>query len=232
MGEKKTRSVQYALRWRPVCNRWRLVGNRWRLVGNRWRLVGSHQTSESACHSKKTKKKRVSVLMAPPGGTALRGDAVGKGVGRPGGPGTRRKHTHDGRDTHAPPYRSRSAPSLTGVSKSRRLLQWRGKGRAGAHTTRRTLAADQEDRHPRWNAGLLHVYTGGQAVQSAERNVARPWPIRPEVPFCQRVRHGDTRGQSTERTKAEAMQRNVATTAKQQLPDLTAPPPPPNTYTA
>ena len=55
----KTRSVQYALRWRLVgnrwrlvCNRWRLVGNRWRLVGNRWRLVGSHQTSESGCHSK------------------------------------------------------------------------------------------------------------------------------------------------------------------------------------
>ena len=37
--EKKTRSVQYALRWRPVGNRWRLVCNRWRLVGNRWRLV-------------------------------------------------------------------------------------------------------------------------------------------------------------------------------------------------
>ena len=80
-GKKKTRSVQYTLRWRPVgnrwplvcnrwrlvcnrwrlvCNRWRLVGNRWRLVCNRWRLVcnrwrlvGSHQTSESGCHSKK-----------------------------------------------------------------------------------------------------------------------------------------------------------------------------------
>ena len=71
MKKKKTRSVQYALRWRPVgnrwrlvCNRWRLVGSRWRLVCNRWRLVGSHQTSESGCHSKK--KKRVSVLMAPP----------------------------------------------------------------------------------------------------------------------------------------------------------------------
>ena len=65
--KKKNRSVQYALRWRPVGNRWRLVGNqwrlvgnrwrlvgnRWRLVGNRWRLVGSHQTSESGCHSKK-----------------------------------------------------------------------------------------------------------------------------------------------------------------------------------
>ena len=83
--KRKTRSVQYALRWRPVgnrwrlvgnrwrlvCNRWRLVGNRWRLVGNRWRLVGnrwqlvgSHQTSESGCHSKK--KRGVSVLMAPP----------------------------------------------------------------------------------------------------------------------------------------------------------------------
>ena len=98
MEKKKTRSVQYTLRWRPVGNRWRpvgnrwrlvgnrwrlvgnrwrlvgnrwrlvgnrwrLVGNRWRLVGNRWRLVGSHQTSESGCHSK---KKKVSVLMAPP----------------------------------------------------------------------------------------------------------------------------------------------------------------------
>ena len=83
--KKKTRSVQYARRWRPVgnrwrlvcnrwrlvCNRWRLVGNRWRLVCNRWRLVcnrwrlvGSHQTSESGCHSRK--KKGVSVLMAPP----------------------------------------------------------------------------------------------------------------------------------------------------------------------
>ena len=31
---KKTRSVQYALRWRPVGNRWRLVVNRWRLVCN------------------------------------------------------------------------------------------------------------------------------------------------------------------------------------------------------
>ena len=41
MKKKKTRSVQYALRWRPVGNRWRLVGNRWRLVGNRWRLVGN-----------------------------------------------------------------------------------------------------------------------------------------------------------------------------------------------
>ena len=41
MKEKKTRSVQYALRWRPVGNRWRLVGNRWRLVCNRWRLVGN-----------------------------------------------------------------------------------------------------------------------------------------------------------------------------------------------
>ena len=77
MEKKKTRSVQYALRWRPVgnrwrlvgnrwrlvCNRWRLVGNRWRLVCNRWRLVcnrwrlvGSHQTSESGCHSKIKKK--------------------------------------------------------------------------------------------------------------------------------------------------------------------------------
>ena len=52
-------------RWRLVGNRWRLVDNRWRLVGNQWRLVGSHQTSASGCHSKK-KKKRVSVLMAPP----------------------------------------------------------------------------------------------------------------------------------------------------------------------
>ena len=34
MKKKKTRSVQYALRWRPVGNRWRLVGNRWRLVCN------------------------------------------------------------------------------------------------------------------------------------------------------------------------------------------------------
>ena len=41
MKKKKTRSVQYALRWRPVGNRWRLVGNRWRLVCNRWRLVGN-----------------------------------------------------------------------------------------------------------------------------------------------------------------------------------------------
>ena len=57
MKEKKTRSVQYALRWR-------LVGNRWRLVGNQWRLVGSRQTSEGGCHSK---KKKVRVLMAPPG---------------------------------------------------------------------------------------------------------------------------------------------------------------------
>ena len=55
MKKKKTRSVQYALRWRLVGNRWRLVGNRWRLVGNRWRLVGTHQTSESGCHSKKKK---------------------------------------------------------------------------------------------------------------------------------------------------------------------------------
>ena len=51
MKEKKNRSVQYALQWRPVCNRWRLVCNRWRLVCNRWRLVGSHRTSESGCHS-------------------------------------------------------------------------------------------------------------------------------------------------------------------------------------
>ena len=65
MKKTKTRSVQYALRWRPVGNRWRLVGNRWRLVGNRWRLVGnrwrlvgSHQTSESGCHSKKKKGER------------------------------------------------------------------------------------------------------------------------------------------------------------------------------
>ena len=34
--KKKTRSVQYTLRWRPVGNRWRLVGNRWRLV---WPMV-------------------------------------------------------------------------------------------------------------------------------------------------------------------------------------------------
>ena len=54
--KKNTRSVQYALRWRLVCNRWRLVGNR-------WRLAGSDQTSESGCHSK---NKRVSVLIAPP----------------------------------------------------------------------------------------------------------------------------------------------------------------------
>ena len=39
MEKKKTWSVQYALRWRPVGNRWRLVGNRWPLVCNRWRLV-------------------------------------------------------------------------------------------------------------------------------------------------------------------------------------------------
>ena len=41
MKKKKTRSVQYALRWRSVGNRWRLVGNRWPLVCNRWRLVGN-----------------------------------------------------------------------------------------------------------------------------------------------------------------------------------------------
>ena len=53
MKGKKTRSVQYALRWRPVGNQWRLVCNQWRLVCNQWRLVGGHQTSESECHSKK-----------------------------------------------------------------------------------------------------------------------------------------------------------------------------------
>ena len=36
---KKTRSAQYAPRWRLVGNRWRLVCNQLRLVGNRWRLV-------------------------------------------------------------------------------------------------------------------------------------------------------------------------------------------------
>ena len=80
MKKKKTRSVQYALRWRPVGNRWRLVGNRWRLVGNRWRLVGnrwrlvgnrwrlvgSHQTSESGCHSKKKKGERPYGTPCPP----------------------------------------------------------------------------------------------------------------------------------------------------------------------
>ena len=44
--KKKTRSVQYAPRWRLVGNRWRLVGNRWRLVGNRWRLVGNRRQLE------------------------------------------------------------------------------------------------------------------------------------------------------------------------------------------
>ena len=34
--EKKTESVQYALRWRLMGNRWQLVGNRWQLEGNRW----------------------------------------------------------------------------------------------------------------------------------------------------------------------------------------------------
>ena len=37
-----------------------------------------------------------------------------------------------------------------------------------------------------------------------------------------RQRHEDARGQSTERTKGEAMQRTVVTTAQRQHPDLTA----------
>ena len=63
MGKKKTSECPIRPTRRLVGNRRRLVCNRWRLVGNRWRLVGSHQTSESGCHGK---KKRVSVLMAPP----------------------------------------------------------------------------------------------------------------------------------------------------------------------
>ena len=35
-----------------------------------------------------------------------------------------------------------------------------------------------------WNAGLLHMCTRGSQYKSAERNLARQWPIRPEVPFC------------------------------------------------
>ena len=77
-------------RWRLVCNRWRLVGNRWRLVCNRWRLVCNWVTDGGWCvtdggwcvtdggwrvatkHQRVDaivkEKKRVSVLMAPPGG--------------------------------------------------------------------------------------------------------------------------------------------------------------------
>ena len=56
MKKKKTRSVQYALQWRLVCNRWRL----WVTDGGWW-VATKHQRADAI-----VKKKRLSVLMAPP----------------------------------------------------------------------------------------------------------------------------------------------------------------------
>ena len=52
--KKKTRSVQYALRWRLVGNRWQLVGNGWQLEGNRLGVTCGHkkdQKKKEAKHS-------------------------------------------------------------------------------------------------------------------------------------------------------------------------------------
>ena len=61
MKKKKTRSVQYALRWRLVGNRWQLVGNRWRLVGNRWWLVGNRWGQHADI--KQTKKRKPKTVL-------------------------------------------------------------------------------------------------------------------------------------------------------------------------
>ena len=37
-----------------------------------------------------------------------------------------------------------------------------------------------------------------QTAQSAERNLARQWPIRRDVPSCQKVKHQDDNGLATE----------------------------------
>ena len=95
---------------------------------------------------------------------------------------------------------------------------------------------------PRRNAGPLHVCTGGGQYKAQKQNGLVSGLSDHRSRSVKRGRHEDARGQSTERTKAEAMQRNVVTTAKRHLPDLTAnslwsslisgiPPPPTHTHT-
>ena len=91
--------------------------------------------------------------------------------------------------------------------------------------------------------GTLCYCTCAQAAGSTKRrkNIGSSVAYKTRGTFSvTRVRHEDACGQSTGQTKAEAMQRNAVTTAKRQLPDLTAvhtlnslrsgnaaPPPPP-----
>ena len=74
---------------------------------------------------------------------------------------------------------------------------------------------------PRRNAGLLHVCTGGRQDKAQEEMWLVSGLQDRRCPSVTRMRHEDARGQSTERTNAEAAQRHVVTTAMRRPPDPT-----------
>ena len=65
------------------------------------------------------------------------------------------------------------------------------------------------DLSPRRDSGPLRMSPGGRQHKSAERQLARQWPIRPEVPFCHKERDVKTPVDRPLPSEAVVTQRHV-----------------------